>query len=49
MFIMDTANLVVVHVVLLGVALLPFVDEKRLLKALEIVYPDLDDDESKLL
>jgi len=30
-----------------GVALLPFVDEQWLLKALEIVYPDLEDDESK--
>lgn len=28
-----------------GVALLPFVDEKRLLKALEAVYPDLTTDE----
>ncbi|XP_074643566.1 5'-3' exoribonuclease 2-like [Tubulanus polymorphus] len=28
-----------------GVALLPFVDEKRLLKALESVYPDLNQDE----
>jgi len=30
-----------------GVALLPFVDEQRLLKGLEMVYPDLEDDESK--
>ena len=28
-----------------GVALLPFVDEKRLHAALESVYPDLTDDE----
>lgn len=31
-----------------GVALLPFVDEKRLLGALSGVYPDLTDVESKL-
>ena len=31
-----------------GVALLPFVDEKRLLGALSKVYPDLTDMESKL-
>ena len=31
-----------------GVALLPFVDEKRLLGALSRVYPDLTDAESKL-
>ena len=31
-----------------GVALLPFVDEKRLLGALSKVYPDLTDIESKL-
>ena len=30
-----------------GVALLPFVDEKRLLGALSIVYPDLTEKESK--
>jgi len=30
-----------------GVALLPFVDEKRLLKALEVVYPDLEEAEGK--
>ena len=30
-----------------GVALLPFVDEKRLLGALSKVYPDLTDMESK--
>lgn len=30
-----------------GVALLPFVDEKRLLSALETVYPDLTEDERK--
>ena len=29
-----------------GVALLPFVDEKRLLKCLHEVYPKLTDDES---
>lgn len=31
----------------LGVALLPFVDEKRLLTSLAKVYPDLNEDESK--
>lgn len=31
----------------IGVALLPFVDEKRLLKALEAVYPDLEEAEGK--
>lgn len=30
---------------IVGVALLPFVDEKRLLSALEKVYPDLTDEE----
>ena len=30
-----------------GVALLPFVDEKRLLTSLAKVYPDLTDEESK--
>ena len=30
-----------------GVALLPFVDEKRLKKALAEVYPDLTEDEGK--
>lgn len=30
----------------LGVALLPFVDERRLLKALESVYPKLTEEES---
>ncbi|KAG8199118.1 hypothetical protein JTE90_016255 [Oedothorax gibbosus] len=30
-----------------GVALLPFVDEKRLLKALEVVYPKLTEEEKK--
>ena len=29
-----------------GVALLPFVEEKRLLDALAVVYPDLTQDES---
>lgn len=33
--------------VLLGVALLPFVDERRLRAALEEVYPDLTPEESK--
>ena len=32
----------------LGVALLPFVDEKRLLGALATVYDDLTDEESEL-
>lgn len=32
-----------------GVALLPFVDERRLRAALEEVYPDLTPEESKLL
>jgi 5'-3' exonuclease len=32
-----------------GVALLPFVDEKRLLDALATVYPDVAVDESELL
>ena len=31
----------------LGVALLPFVDEKRLLTSLAKVYPDLTEEESK--
>ncbi len=31
-----------------GVALLPFVDEKRLRAALIDVYPDLTEDESKI-
>jgi 5'-3' exonuclease len=35
------------HLSLPGVALLPFVDEKRLHKALESVYPDLSERESK--
>lgn len=30
---------------IVGVALLPFVDEKRLLSALEKVYPDLSEEE----
>lgn len=33
--------------ILLGVALLPFVDERRLRAALEEVYPDLTPEESK--
>lgn len=33
--------------VLPGVALLPFVDERRLRAALEEVYPDLTPEESK--
>ena len=33
-------------IIVVGVALLPFVDEKRLRKALEDVYPDLTADES---
>ncbi len=36
------------HILFLpGVALLPFVDEKRLLPALEKVYPDLTEEEGK--
>ena len=34
---------------LVGVALLPFVDEKRLLAALSHVYPDLTELESKFV
>ena len=34
-------------ILIAGVALLPFVDEKRLLHALEEVYPLLTQDESK--
>lgn len=35
------------YLFLLGVALLPFVDERRLRAALEEVYPDLTPEESK--
>jgi 5'-3' exonuclease len=40
-------NVFSVYFLLKGVALLPFVDEKRLWKALDKVYPDLTDAESK--
>ena len=34
-----------IYIYIIGVVLLPFIDETRLLKAAESVYPQLDEDE----
>lgn len=47
MFIWPSANWDDTYVAFPGVALLPFVDERRLRAALEEVYPDLTPEESK--